>query len=655
MRTQRGVIGLVIAALGLGVLGTGSVAAPAVAATPAAQGLSIGTWNAELRPWFSNQQAVVDTVAATNFDVLGLQGVWSDAAKDAIVSDPRIAQKYPYTYYPAPEQATASCPSTVPIPFQTDWINSFIAQSVDTRTAIHPTLPLPTSSELFGLNIELISPPCYEALLSTMQTLDNGVDAYQAIERAAAGTAVRYVHGGRSGQLILSSRPLQDTSTTYSETYLTHRAAVRATVDGVRLSFADWPHNYLEEFNPVLAPLQTGPLQPDFALQEQLDRPDVVIGTLNSAPDFQPSGYIVLLANDAYSPLFNQPTYCPASTHAGYPLCQSPVYGSDVPLELSVDNIMVNSLMRCQASTTFATTPASDHIGLASVCVKNTAPTVQDDSYNADQNTSLAVPAPGVLGNDTDAQGDPVTATLATGPAHAASFTLNADGSFSYTPVAGYLGTDTFTYTAGDGTLTSGTATATITVRPLFPRTGVLDTFNRADGAVGASWSGTSGSAFYKIVGNRLDVQAGGPLVWKPTSFGATQEALVTLSTIDPKGPMQGVLLKVQGGTAPDNGAIIAGYDAKAKVVRVSALRVGARTWTVYPTKAVTFAAGDVLGARARADGTVEVYRNGTRLTTISLNAADKAFFAAKGGRIGVWTLASAAAVLDDFGGGTVN
>ena len=51
----------------------------------------------------------------------------------------------------------------------------------------------------------------------------------------------------------------------------------------------------------------------------------------------------------------------------------------------------------------------------------------------------------------------------ASGPSHG-TLTLHADGSFTYTPDAGYNGTDTFTYTATDGDLTSVAATVTITV-----------------------------------------------------------------------------------------------------------------------------------------------------------------------------------------------
>ena len=72
----------------------------------------------------------------------------------------------------------------------------------------------------------------------------------------------------------------------------------------------------------------------------------------------------------------------------------------------------------------------------------------------------------GVLDNDTDADGNSLTATLVSGPASGA-LTLNADGTFTYTPNADFYGTDTFTYRANDGTVNSNVATVTITVTPV--------------------------------------------------------------------------------------------------------------------------------------------------------------------------------------------
>ena len=94
------------------------------------------------------------------------------------------------------------------------------------------------------------------------------------------------------------------------------------------------------------------------------------------------------------------------------------------------------------------------------------APVANDDpSYSTDEDTTLN--ATSVLANDTDANGDVLTAVQDVGPAHAASFTLNPDGTFSYVPTANYNGSDSFTYHANDGTLDSNTATVTITINPV--------------------------------------------------------------------------------------------------------------------------------------------------------------------------------------------
>jgi large repetitive protein len=93
----------------------------------------------------------------------------------------------------------------------------------------------------------------------------------------------------------------------------------------------------------------------------------------------------------------------------------------------------------------------------------NDAPVSSDDSYNVNEDATLSVAAPGVLTNDSDVNGDALTAVLVTGPAHGA-FALNSDGSFTYTPSTGFFGVDTFTYHANDGVADGNDATATITV-----------------------------------------------------------------------------------------------------------------------------------------------------------------------------------------------
>ena len=93
----------------------------------------------------------------------------------------------------------------------------------------------------------------------------------------------------------------------------------------------------------------------------------------------------------------------------------------------------------------------------------NSAPVATNDSYSTDENMALTVTAPGVLGNDTDADNDGLSAELVTTTA-SGNLTLNADGSFTYTPNVNFSGVDIFTYRADDGSAQSNIATVTITV-----------------------------------------------------------------------------------------------------------------------------------------------------------------------------------------------
>jgi VCBS repeat-containing protein len=100
---------------------------------------------------------------------------------------------------------------------------------------------------------------------------------------------------------------------------------------------------------------------------------------------------------------------------------------------------------------------------LLNTTVTNRAPTAALDAYSTAEDTPLTVAAPGVRANDGDPAEDPLTAVLASPPSHG-SLTLNADGSFTYSPTADFNGTDSFTYRASDGSLSSNPATVTITV-----------------------------------------------------------------------------------------------------------------------------------------------------------------------------------------------
>jgi glucose/arabinose dehydrogenase len=97
----------------------------------------------------------------------------------------------------------------------------------------------------------------------------------------------------------------------------------------------------------------------------------------------------------------------------------------------------------------------------------NAAPLVNTDSYSIMQpNTLLVGAANGVLKNDSDLNGDPMTALLWTAPPNKQFFQLNPDGSFTYLPKSNFTGVDSFSYKVSDGKTSSAVATVYISVLP---------------------------------------------------------------------------------------------------------------------------------------------------------------------------------------------
>jgi hypothetical protein len=100
---------------------------------------------------------------------------------------------------------------------------------------------------------------------------------------------------------------------------------------------------------------------------------------------------------------------------------------------------------------------------LVTLIITNRPPVAVSDSYGVHTNLTLTVPVPGVLANDSDPDGDALSAVLST-PAANGNVILNADGSFTYTPDAGFAGTDVFTYQASDGLASSTPVSVTLNV-----------------------------------------------------------------------------------------------------------------------------------------------------------------------------------------------
>ena len=107
---------------------------------------------------------------------------------------------------------------------------------------------------------------------------------------------------------------------------------------------------------------------------------------------------------------------------------------------------------------------ATTSLGITPV---NNPPVAAPEAYSPTEDTLFTTTAAtGVLANDSDPD-SAIQAVLVSGPSNAASFTLNADGSFSYMPAANFFGTDTFSYVASDGALDSAVTVVTLTTLPV--------------------------------------------------------------------------------------------------------------------------------------------------------------------------------------------
>jgi FtsP/CotA-like multicopper oxidase with cupredoxin domain len=141
-------------------------------------------------------------------------------------------------------------------------------------------------------------------------------------------------------------------------------------------------------------------------------------------------------------------------------------------------------------------------------------PLAGNDAYATDEDTALAIAAPGVLGNDSAG----TTASLLSGPSHG-SLALAANGGFGYTPLANYHGGDSFTYRAMNGAVASLPATVSLTVNP------INDVPVAANNAYSVAAGATLNVAAPGVLGNDSDVD-GNPL----TAVNASALAGLSLS-----------------------------------------------------------------------------------------------------------------------------
>ncbi|MEW6428511.1 MAG: Ig-like domain-containing protein [Thermodesulfobacteriota bacterium] len=124
-------------------------------------------------------------------------------------------------------------------------------------------------------------------------------------------------------------------------------------------------------------------------------------------------------------------------------------------------------------SFTYKANDGTDDSGVVTVSITitpvNDPPVATADAITVDEGGTATVLDGGgdnLLNNDTDAEGDPLTAVLVADAAHGA-VSINPDGTFSYSHDGGETIADSFTYKANDGTDDSGVVTVTITINPV--------------------------------------------------------------------------------------------------------------------------------------------------------------------------------------------
>jgi VCBS repeat-containing protein len=191
--------------------------------------------------------------------------------------------------------------------------------------------------------------------------------------------------------------------------------------------------------------------------------------------------------------IVNQPTWAAFSTTTGT------LSGTPDNADVGTTTGIVISVTDSQLATD--SLPAFD----LQVVNVNDAPVASAETYSTDEDVVLSVTAPGVLGNDSDAEGDPLSAVLDTDVTNG-TLTLSADGSFSYTPTLDFNGADTFTYHANDGAANSNTVTVILTVNPVNdPPVAVTDSATVDEGGTVTTLDSTDTS----VLDNDTDVDSG--------------------------------------------------------------------------------------------------------------------------------------------------
>ena len=378
---------------------------------------------------------------------------------------------------------------------------NLVAQVASGASALTLTMktPTPTSAPLF------VATPAHGLVTS-----ESGRSASftVALGRAPASTVTVPVASSDSGEGLVSPTSLTFTPANYS-------TPQTVTVTGVDDAVPDGNTSYAITIGPAVSSDSTysdksAPSVSVINLDDDLITVSPSSG-LVSAPAGQPTASFTLTFHAAPS----QQLWMPLSTsdpRLGAPapalLNVFPFGGTPAPITIAVNG--VHSLQAAcvpyaiQALAVVSVDPVFGGFELPDVSVCNQgdrAPTAAGETLAVPNGGVLSISAPGVLANDSDPDGDPLSAELVEPPAHGA-LQLFADGSFTYTPAAGFVGTDSFLYRASDGALWSAPVAVT------------LNTTSNAPVAAADSYSWQNGDqalvvAAPGVLANDSDFQAG--------------------------------------------------------------------------------------------------------------------------------------------------
>lgn len=318
-----------------------------------------------------------------NFDVLHLIEVWDPTDQANII---KLAEqhKYRYHYLPSIRQETNGCDLlNTNVRMYAEFLifcllNQTVPGPINTQQVVQPypyPMSLSCAEAAIGLSLgagQSTTPAagqlCFSCLVTAMQDLPYGPEAYGALQVCGAQQGKTYFNGGQNGQLILSKHKLKDVKETTFTAFMSNRINIYATISDIRIGFGHWAFNVLADYG--FGDFQYGITGIDHARDVVENNPDVVVGDLNSGVNYQSDGYNLLLANGYVDLTQTQPvqTWCPPD-RLDFQLCiNAGGYSA------AIDHVMLKTdkkLSSCNAHLFNNALPAvSDHIGVAATVNK---------------------------------------------------------------------------------------------------------------------------------------------------------------------------------------------------------------------------------------------------------------------------------------------